>query len=64
MGFMVGIRFRTWTSCVEALLILCFAYKAYFPVYDNAVHFPAESVHRSGAPSGVCGAILNLQAIS
>ena len=55
-GFMVGIRFLTWNSCVEALLILCFAYRSHFPVCDNSVHFPAESIHHSGAPSGVCGA--------
>ena len=55
-GFMVGIRFLTWNSCVEALLILCFAYRPHFPVCDNSVHFPAESIHHSGAPSGVCGA--------
>lgn len=55
-GFIVGIRFLTWNSCVEALLILCFAYRSHFPVCDNSVHFPAESIHHSGAPSGVCGA--------
>lgn len=55
-GFIVGIRFLTWKSCVEALLILCFAYRSHFPVCDNSVHFPAESIHHSGAPSGVCGA--------
>ena len=56
IGFIVGIRFLTWNSCVEALLILCFAYRSHFPVCDNSVHFPAESIHHSGAPSGVCGA--------
>ena len=54
--YYVGIRFLTWNSCVEALLILCFAYRSHFPVCDNSVHFPAESIHHSGAPSGVCGA--------
>lgn len=56
MGFIVGKRFLTWNSCVEALSILCFAYRSHFPVCDNSVHFPAESIHHSGAPSGVCGA--------
>lgn len=55
-GFIVGIRFLTRNSCVESLLILCFAYRSHFPVCDNSVHFPAESRDHSGAPSGVCGA--------
>ena len=56
MGFIVGKRFLTWNSCAAALSILCFAYRSHFPVCDNSVHFPAESIHHSGAPSGVCGA--------
>ena len=49
----MGIRFLTRNSCVESLLILCFAYRSHFPVCDNSVHFPAESRDHSGAPSGV-----------